>query len=491
MNLTQKVINSAILAASAKVLSKVIGLVSTMVLARVLAPQEFGNIAIISIALYFFDILSHAASEQYIVQKTTVSRYELHTAWTVNIFLKLFVALVFILLSPSIATFFERPELTNAFRLSALILPIQALKSPTFILLKRQLNFAPLFWSSLAERLLAVPLLITLAIIFNSFWAFIVTDITANIFAVTISYCIAKKRPLFTLSHLKEQWSFSKWMLGKSIVGYMRSQCDTVVVSKFFPSGVLGNYHMARELAMMPAHFLLGPAIEPLLSAFKNDKDSLSDLQNNIAFSLITIVVIAIPVCFFVWQWSAEIVRILLGNGWSVASELWPVLMLLFLYWIVMQVTETALLAQGKVRLLFFLDCLTLVIITAGLLLVAYNSDSLADMAWTRAGIGILFCCVVLVLAFKGNFKHLLHILFFALATALMSSFWLYGVKFMQSILEIQNMNIIFSITFLVASLIILVVAATSIVVIGARVFNNYQAKRLMNIITTTVRECF
>ena len=92
MNLTQKVINSAILAASVKVLSKVIGLVSTMVLARVLAPQEFGNIAIISIALYFFDILSHAASEQYIVQKTTVSRYELHTAWTVNIFLKLFVA---------------------------------------------------------------------------------------------------------------------------------------------------------------------------------------------------------------------------------------------------------------------------------------------------------------------------------------------------------------------------------------------------------------
>ena len=59
MNLTQKVINSAILAASVKVLSKVIGLVSTMVLARVLAPQEFGNIAIISIALYFFDILLH------------------------------------------------------------------------------------------------------------------------------------------------------------------------------------------------------------------------------------------------------------------------------------------------------------------------------------------------------------------------------------------------------------------------------------------------
>jgi lipopolysaccharide exporter len=60
--------------------------------------------------------------------------------------------------------------------------------------------------------------------------------------------------------------------MGKSIVGYLRSQIDTVFVAKFFNAGQLGNYHMARDVAMLPGHYLLGPAIESLLADFKDYK---------------------------------------------------------------------------------------------------------------------------------------------------------------------------------------------------------------------------
>ena len=214
MTVTRKVLNSAILSASAKVIGKMLGLVSTMLLARILAPEEFGYIAIVSIALYFFDILSHAASEQYVIQKKTITRVELYTAWSANLVLKLFISMVICVSAPWVALFFDRPELTNAFRISSLILPIQALKSPIYLLLKRQLNFTPLFWSSLIERALAVPLVIALAFVLQSFWAFIITDIVASLLAVFISYFIARKPPKFTLSRVNEQWNFSKWMLG-------------------------------------------------------------------------------------------------------------------------------------------------------------------------------------------------------------------------------------------------------------------------------------
>lgn len=81
MTVTRKVVSSAMFAASAKIISKVLGLFSTMILARLLAPEQFGFIAIVSIALYFFDILSHTASEQYTIQKSTVTKQELSTAW--------------------------------------------------------------------------------------------------------------------------------------------------------------------------------------------------------------------------------------------------------------------------------------------------------------------------------------------------------------------------------------------------------------------------
>ena len=418
MSVTSKVVNSAMFAASAKLISKLLGVVSTMVLARILAPEEFGYIAIVSIALYFFDILSHAASEQYIIQKTTVSRRELHTAWTANLILKLAIALVIVLLAPWIAIFFERPELTNAFRLSALVLPIQALKSPIYILLKRQLNFAPLFWSSLAERLLAVPLVITLAFALESFWAFILTDIAAKLLAVVISYFIARKLPRFTLSGVAVQWTFSKWMMAKSVVGYMRSQIDTIVVSKAFSGGVLGNYHMARELAMMPAHFLLGPAIEPLLSAFKNDKDDKNALMNNVAFSLIVAMIISIPLCVFIWNYAETIVFILLGENWGIAATVLPILSLLFFYWTLMQIIETAFIANGNVRLIFVSDVVSLLLITVALTVGVTHSFPLEGLAWLRVLIGFSVTLLLIVFFFKTNLRYVREV-FLAAVTSL------------------------------------------------------------------------
>ena len=77
MTVTRKVVSSAMFATSAKLLSKALGILSTMVLARILAPEQFGFIAIISIALYFFDILSHTASEQYVIQRAVITKKQL------------------------------------------------------------------------------------------------------------------------------------------------------------------------------------------------------------------------------------------------------------------------------------------------------------------------------------------------------------------------------------------------------------------------------
>ncbi len=487
MNVTSRVVNSAIFSASAKLISKFLGVISTMALARILAPQDFGYIAIVSIALYFFDILSHAASEQYIIQKTTVSRRELHTAWTANLILKLAISIIVVVLAPWIAIFFERPELTNAFRLSALILPIQALKSPIYILLKRQLKFAPLFWSSLAERLFAVPLVITLAFILESFWAFIVTDIAANVFAVLISYIIAKKLPKFTLLGVATQWTFSKWMMAKSVVGYMRSQVDTIFVSKVFSAEVLGNYHMARDVAMMPAHFLLGPAVEPLLSAFKNDKHDKQALLNNVAFSLIIIFTVGVPVCAVIWTHSPEIISLLLGADWQIASTLLPILSLLFLYWSLMQVVETALVAQGKVRLVFVLDTLSLITITSGLLIGILSELSVTDIAWIRVILGIISCLIATLVVFASNFKYLVPVFWIAAYWVLLSVIWhLIVVRFVIHSPSQADITLASFTNFFVSIVTLILVVTVGVVAIG-RLSQHYQILRFSDLLSEMV----
>lgn len=224
MSNASRVVNSAFFSVTAKFLGKTLGLISTFIVARLLAPEDFGFIAIISMTLYFFDILSHAAGEQYVIQKKVVTYLDLHTAWTLNLLLKVAIALSVFACSGLIAGFFDATHLSNAIKASAVILPLQALKSHKLMLLKRQLRFQPLFWLSLLERLFAVPILITLAIMLANYWAFLVTDILVSIFSLVLSFVVLKGKPSFTLTKLKQQWRFSQWMLGKHLLGYLHRE---------------------------------------------------------------------------------------------------------------------------------------------------------------------------------------------------------------------------------------------------------------------------
>ena len=487
MTVTRKVLNSAILSASAKVIDKMLGLVSTMLLARILAPEEFGYIAIISIAIYFFDILSHVASEQYVIRKERVTFADLYTAWTANLLLKSLISVLIVVLAPVISVFFEQPELTSAFCVASLILPLQALRSPAYILLKRQLKFTVLFWTTLIERLFAVPILLIFAITLKSYWAFVMTDIIASIFGVLLSYIVAKKKLKFTLSGLKEQWQFSKWMLGKNIVGYARSQCDTVFVSKFFSALTLGNYHMARELAMMPAHFLLAPAIEPLLSAFKEDSDKNEELLNNVAFSLVVVLVVSVPMCAFSWMFAEQIILVLLGPGWELAIELLPILVFLFLYWTLMQVIETALIAQGRVQLVFAFDCISLLFIVVSLLSVLSYSDSVFNLAWIRVLLGVISCMTITLVMFKKNTRHLYPVLTICFGMVGAVLVWKEITSIIMSLYFLEINETLLLILFpLFAAIALIIVVACSLILL-MRLTNNYHLLRLYKIIENAV----
>lgn len=407
MSDANRVVNSAFFSVAAKLLGKILGLISIFIVARILAPEDFGFIAIVSMVLYLFDILSHAASEQYIIQKNIVSHSDLHTAWSLNLLLKVAIALGIVVTAPLVANFFDAVHLTDAIRVSAIILPLQALKSHKLMLLKRQLRFKPLFWLSLLERLFALPVLITLALVLSNYWAFLVTDVMVALFGLVLSFVVLKGKPYFTFKHVRRQWAFSQWMLGKHLLGYARSQIDTFVVAKWFNAGLLGNYHMSRELAMMPAHYLLSPAIEPLLAVFKNDRKNEAELLNNVAFSLLVVFVISIPLLAALYFYAKPIVYILLGENWLIAAELLPVLSILFFYWCIVQVLDAALIAMGKVQFLFMFDLLSLATIALALGWSIANEFSLKHLAWARSITGLIMALMLLVWFFKGHWRLL------------------------------------------------------------------------------------
>ncbi|MGS2721775.1 oligosaccharide flippase family protein [Paraglaciecola aestuariivivens] len=385
---------SSAFSSGAKFLSRIIGLVSTLLLARILTPSDFAMIAIIAIVLHLFDILSHSGAEQYIVQKTQVSDDDLNTAWSLDLVLKSLMCLLLWGLAPFIAGFFTQAQLSLAIQVAAFALIINALKNPGLLLLKRALEYKKLFYLSLWQRLASFITVLAVALYWQSFWAFVIADLVGAVVYSLGAYLVQSYRPRFSLVNVSQQWLFSKWLLGKSIVGYLRSQVDTVLVAKFFTPTQLGNYHMARDVAMLPGHNLLGPAIEPLLADFKDYQKHTQQLGQRISKVLYIVALVVIPITLFMVYYPALIIEVLLGEQWQIAGDILAIMAWLFFYYCFLLVIESALTAIGKVKAIFMFDLVSLVAIVALLLSYLQQNNDLHTLLWLRVAIGIgsTFC---------------------------------------------------------------------------------------------------
>jgi len=390
MSLGQKVLTSSTLLIGIKFFQRLIGLVSILFLARLLTPEDFAIVALVSITVHFFDILSNAGSEQYIIQKDCVNAEDLNTAWTIDLSMKSMLWLTLISFSPWIAEFFDQPVLQTALYASSLILIINAAKNPGLFLKKQNFDYKQIFWLSVIQRVATFIIVIAIAYIEHSFWALIIGDIISSIIFTTGSYFIDKHRPKLGVKNWKKQWNFSGWLLLKGIIGYTRSQIDTLIVSKFFPAAQLGQYYMARDIAMIPSHNIILPAVEPLLAAFKQSRNDLKALAFQLQFSLFIISCISIPISMFLWSFSELVILTLLGNQWTTAAPLLSVISLLLLYFSFVLVLEQSLLSLQKLRALFWYDLISLTVITTGLLMYIYISDSLYELALLRGILGII-----------------------------------------------------------------------------------------------------
>lgn len=408
----------AFLSASAKLLSKFIGLISTLILARMLTPSDFGIIAAVSIALYFFDVLGNVATEQYIMQKRRLRYGDLDTAWTINLLLKSFMFLMLAGASDLIADLLNKPEIATGIMVVSLVMPLNAVKSPSLLQQKRMVRYSGIFALGIAEKLIAFITVISAAILLKNFWAFIIADLAASFAGVILSYVWFKKYPHFSISAWRVQFTFSSWMLAKNLVGYLRSQADTIFVSRYFAAGTLGQYHLSRELAMMPGHYLLAPALEPVLSSLRSTVHIRDYFYQQVTTAVVITLIISLPIAVFLSVLSEPIALTLLGNQWETAGDVLRILSWLVVYWGVVYVLEIALIAQGKVKGLFAFDMLTLLFILAVLGYAFSTSADIASVALYRVIAGVGTTVILLAIMYRAHFVMAAGVLLWAFLIA-------------------------------------------------------------------------
>lgn len=387
-SLTSQVLSSSFLLLLIRFIQRSIGLVSTLILARLLTPDDFGIVAIAVLVIHFCEVLSNAGSQQYIIQLESVCSEDINTAWSLDLVLKSILWLALVALVPLISSFYDRPELTYALYLSSTTLLIGAFKSPGLILLRRALDYKPIFKISIYQKLISFAVVMLIVYFEPTYWALIVGDVVSAIVLTIGSYFIHPTRPSFSLSKAKEQWAFSQWILLKGGIGYTRAQVDTILASKFFTADELGAYHLARHLSIMPSTDIIAPAIEPLMAAFARVKNDAAELAYQLSLSMLVVSLLIVPASVFMWFFPERVIDFFLGDQWANAYPVLSSLSILLFTIAIGQVLGQCCIALGKVRALFIYDLLSLFFVFT--FLYSLHNGNLEDFALLRGLLGLL-----------------------------------------------------------------------------------------------------
>ena len=297
-----------------------------LILARLLTPEAFGQLAIAMLIVTTLLSLSDVGVIPALVQRQQSDRDEEDAAWTVGLVRAGAIALAVALTAPALAAWFGDPRSTQVIQVLALRPVLASLGSIGVVRLTRAFRFREQAAIQVPGALVDLIVAIALASEFGV-WALVIGSLAGAASSSVLSYVFAPHRPrlVFNVGTIRPLIRFGRWVLGTSVVGLIASAGVQFFISRRLGVSELGLYFLATKLAFLPAEAataVIGSVAFPLYASMQHDdertKATLRTLLSVFGFVLFPVYVLMIAVApSFVellgpqWSGTAQLIRLL------------------------------------------------------------------------------------------------------------------------------------------------------------------------------------
>jgi O-antigen/teichoic acid export membrane protein len=236
------------------------GLVRLVVVARLLAPEDFGLIGMALTVVGGLSALTTIGLDISVIKTKFNSDEELSThldtIWTVDLARRSILALFLALLAYPAARFYREERLYQILLLFSLLPYIQGLQNIGLLIYRKKINFRRIVWLELATTFLTAATTIALVVWTRNVWALALSQLAAAVIAVLLSYRLHPYRPRLSLDRdaLALALTFGKYALLMGVLGYVMQMADNILLGKLYSAAVLGTYVIAYNLAVLPLH---------------------------------------------------------------------------------------------------------------------------------------------------------------------------------------------------------------------------------------------
>lgn len=348
-NLNNKIAKGAAWMVLFKLVDRSLGLISTLVLVRVLLPADFGLISMAMTFIGALNLLVNFSFDVALIQNPNAGRDEFDTAWTFNVLFAVGCAALMAFTAPSVAAFYREARLTEVIYSLAIGFAVQGFSNIGSVAFRRDMQFNKEFKFLLGKRL-ATCVTIPLALYLQNYWALVVGQLTGTFLSVALSYVVSDYRPRFCMRAKVELFHTSKWLMLNNIILFFNKRAGQFVIGRVSGAESLGMYNIAAEISMLPTTELVAPINRAAFPGYAKAKDT-DELRTSFLRVIASIALFALPAGIGIVVVADLLVPAALGWKWLSAI---PVIQILAIFG-TLEALQTNIgyvyLAQGRARM--------------------------------------------------------------------------------------------------------------------------------------------
>lgn len=358
-----------------------IGLLSTIILARLLLPSDFGLVALATTFSVALQSISEFSFDVVLIQNQRATREDYDTAWTLSVCRNLLLAVFLVIGAKWLADIFADQRLETVIYWLALGTAVDGLQNIGITDFRKDLAFHRDLIFSVLGKLGGFVVTVPLAFIWQNYWALVAGILAGSVLRLILSFTMHPFRPRVCFTKWRELMHFSKWLLLNNISFLLASRSDTFILGKISGARAVGVYSVAFEIANLTAANLLAPLRRAIFPGYAKLADDIVALRKGFMDVLGFVWLIGTPLAVGIGAVASPLVRVALGDQWLDAIPLIQVLSLYGFLSLVTAGSSPIYLATGRPRYIL-LTKLASIIVMIPLLVAGTRYAGPLGAAW-------------------------------------------------------------------------------------------------------------
>lgn len=338
--------------------NQIVALVVQIVMARLLAPEEFGILAIMQVFISISNIIIQSGLNTSLVQAKSVDKSDFSTVFWVCFTTSIVLYLILWFSAPFIADFYNSADLAFSLRILSIVIIVGPFASIASAKIQREMKFKKIFGASLTAIILSGSLGIFLALFGFGIWSLVFQQLSYQVINGLVLCIQIKWFPsfVFNINKAKRHFKFGVFLLMSGLLDTLYQGFSDLLIGKMFSATDLGVVSQGKKYPCALGTMLDGSIQPVVLSALSRIQSDIAVVKGFVRRALKTATFIIFPAMAMAGMVAEPLIRVLLGEQWAVATPFFQMYCFVYALWPIHTTNLQAINALGKSGVFFKLE---------------------------------------------------------------------------------------------------------------------------------------